>query len=136
MQHQATPNARRHAPALRNGMSDAERRLWAGLRAERLGVTFRRQHPLGPYVLDFACLDPKLVIKVDGSQHFEQVEYDNERDRWLATHGYVVLRFWAHETLSNTAGVLSRIAEALAQRLAPTPTLPPRGRETLHRSRP
>ena len=136
MQSQATPNARRHAPELRNGMTDAERRLWAGLRAEQLGVKFRRQHPLGPYVLDFACLDPKLAIEIDGSQHLDQAKYDTERDTWLIAQGYVVLRFWANETLSNTAGVLSRIHEALAQRLAPTPDLPQRGRESMPRSRP
>ena len=136
MQSQATPNARRHAPELRNGMTDAERRLWAGLRAEQLGVKFRRQHPLGPYVLDFACLDPKLAIEIDGAQHLDQAKYDTERDTWLIAQGYVVLRFWANETLSNTAGVLSRIHEALAQRLAPTPDLPQRGRESMPRSRP
>ena len=134
MQHQATPNSRLHAPELRNGMTDAERRLWAGLRAEQLGVKFRRQHPLGLYVIDFACLDPKLAIEVDGSQHFDQLAYDSERDRWLASQGFVVLRFHANETMSNTAGVLSRIQEALAQRLAPTPTLLQRGRESTPRS--
>ena len=162
MQHQATPDARRHAPALRRGMTDAERRLWATLRAEQLGVKFRRQHPLDPYVLDFACLDPKLAIEVDGSQHLEQARYDCERGAWLTAQGYVVLRVWANEALSNTAGVLSRIQEALVQRLAPPcraraglqagtaqrarrmrletpaspPTLPQRGREPMPRSRP
>ena len=160
MQHQTTPRARRHAPELRTAMTDAERRLWAGLRGEQLGVKFRRQHPLGPYVLDFACLDPKIAIEIDGSQHLEQVEYDAQRSAWLAAHGYVVLRFWANDALSNTAGVLSRIQETLAQRAAPTcsarsglqagaaqqarrmrletpaspPTLPQRGRELIQRS--
>ncbi|MDP1693563.1 MAG: DUF559 domain-containing protein [Burkholderiaceae bacterium] len=160
MQRQATPNARHHAPELRAAMTDAERRLWAGLRAELLGVKFSRQHPLGAYVLDFACLDPKIAIEIDGSQHLEQIEYDAERDRWLAAQGYVVLRFWANETLSNTSGVLSQIQEAVAQCLAPPcraraglqagtaqrarrmrletpaspPALPQRGRESTPRS--
>ncbi len=134
MQNQATPNARRHAPEPRAAMTDAERRLWAGLRAEQLGVKFRRQHPLGPYVLDFACLDPKLAIEVDGSQHLEQEVYDAARSAWLEAQGYGVLRFWANEVLANTSGVMTRIQETLVQCAAPTPALPQRGRELIHRS--
>jgi len=134
MQHQATPNARRHAPELRAAMTDAERRLWAGLRAEQLGVKFRRQHPLGHYVLDFACLDPKVAVEIDGSQHLEQAEYDAQRSSWLVSQGYAVLRFWANEVLANTSGVLTRIQETSAQRAAPTPALPQRGREPIQRS--
>lgn len=117
-------------------MTDAERRLWAGLRGEQLGVKFRRQHPLGCYVLDFACLDPKLAIEIDGSQHLDQIAYDAERDAWLLEQGFTVLRFPSNETLSNPAGVLNRILDAVSRfRLAPTPTLPQRGRESMQRSR-
>ncbi|WP_372528200.1 endonuclease domain-containing protein [Piscinibacter sp.] len=131
MQHQATTAARQDAKGLRVGMTDSERRLWSRLRSEQLGVKFRRQHPLGPYVLDFACLAPRLVIEVDGSQHLGQASYDARRDAWLIGQGFQVLRFWANEVLSDTDAVVSRILDLLANadRLAPTPTLPQRGRE-------
>ena len=67
MQNQATPTAQRNARALRREMTDSERKLWTGLRAEQLGVKFRRQHPLGNYIADFACLDPMLIVELDGS---------------------------------------------------------------------
>ena len=131
MEQQATTAAKKNAITLRNGMTDAERRLWSKLRAEQLGVKFRRQHPLGTYVLDFACLSPKLVVEVDGSQHLHQVSYDAQRTAWLEGHGYAVLRFWANEVLSETDGVVARIVEVLSASAgaAPTPTLPQRGRE-------
>lgn len=120
-------------------MTDAERRLWSRLRAEQLGAKFRRQHPLGSYVLDFACLDPKLAIEVDGSQHFEQVDYDERRSAWLASQGFCVLRFWANAVLSQTDAIVERIVDGLnrlrspitlpAPALGPTPALPQRGRE-------
>ena len=130
MEQQATTAAKRNAIALRNGMTDAERRLWSKLRAEQLGVKFRRQHPLGTYVLDFACLSPKLVVEVDGSQHLDQVSYDARRSAWLEGQGYIVLRFWANEVLSETDGVVGRIVEVLSASAgaAPSPTLPQRGR--------
>ena len=133
MQNQATAAARKCAPALRSAMTEAERRLWSRLRGEQLGVKFRRQHPLGNYVLDFACLDPKLVLEVDGSQHLEQVEYDAARTAWLQGQGYVVLRFWSNEVLSETDAVVARIYHMLEQvpPPAPTPTLPQRGREQI-----
>ena len=131
MEQQASTAAKRNAITLRNGMTDAERRLWSKLRAEQLGVKFRRQHPLGTYVLDFACLSPKLVVEVDGSQHLDQVSYDARRSAWLEGQGYIVLRFWANEVLSETDGVVARIVEVLSASAgaAPTPTLPQRGRE-------
>ena len=131
MEQQATTAAKRNAIALRNGMTDAERRLWSKLRGEQLGVKFRRQHPLGTYVLDFACLSPKLVVEVDGSQHLDQVSYDARRSAWLEGQGYIVLRFWANEVLSETDGVVGRIVEVLSASAgaAPSPTLPQRGRE-------
>ena len=130
MERQATTAAKRNAIALRNGMTDAERRLWSKLRGEQLGVKFRRQHPSGPYVLDFACLSPKVVVEVDGSQHLDQVSYDAHRSAWLEGQGYTVLRFWANEVLSETDGVVGRIVEVLiaSAGAAPSPTLPQRGR--------
>ena len=131
MQDQATSNARRNARTLRIDMTDAELRLWSRLRSEQLGVKFRRQHPLGAYVLDFACLDPKLAIEVDGSQHLDQASYDARRDAWLEAQGFQVLRFWSNDVMSQTDAVVSRIHAVVEQArpLAPTPTLPQRGRE-------
>ena len=112
-------------------MTDAERRLWSRLRNEQLGVKFRRQHPLGAYVLDFICLDSKWVIEIDGSQHLDQVTYDERRTAWLESQGFSVIRFWANEVLSHTDAVVTTIIQSLGFEapLAPTPTLPQRGRE-------
>ena len=112
-------------------MTDAERRLWSRLRNEQLGVKFRRQHPLGAYVLDFICLDPKWVIEIDGSQHLDQVAHDERRTAWLESQGFSVIRFWANEVLSHTDAVVTTIIQSLGFEapLAPTPTLPQRGRE-------
>ena len=129
MENQATLNARTNAKVLRVGMTDGERRLWSRLRSEQLGVKFRRQHPLGPYVLDFACLDPRLAVEIDGSQHVGQVAYDERRERFLAGQGFRVLRFWANEVLTQTDAVVIRILDELGTAQAPTPALPQRGRE-------
>jgi very-short-patch-repair endonuclease len=129
MQHQSTPNAQHNARDLRREMTDSERKLWSGLRGEQLGVKFRRQHPLGTYVADFACLDPKLVIELDGSQHTEQAAYDERRDRFFRDHGFEVLRFPSDAPFRNLEGVRVAILEqlrVLAVR-APTPALPQRG---------
>jgi len=94
---------------LRQQMTDAERFLWSRLRRRFLGAKFRRQVPLGPFIVDFACMRSKLVIEVDGGQHLES-SADAERDRWLAENGFRVVRFWNHEVLQNLEGVLERIA--------------------------
>lgn len=112
-------------------MTDSERKLWSGLRREQLGVKFRRQHPIGSYIADFACLDPKLVIELDGAQHREQAEYDARRDKFLREHGFTVLRFPTDAPLTNLEGVRVAILEQLKVLAgeAPTPALPQRGRE-------
>ena len=131
MQNQASHAARHNAKTLRTGMTDAERLLWSRLRQQQLGARFRRQHPIGTYVLDFACLDPKLAIEVDGSQHLDQLPYDERRTAWLQSRGFLMLRFWANEVMSETGAVVAQIFEHLqvAAQPAPTPTLPQRGRE-------
>jgi len=102
---------------LRRIMSDAERRLWAALRARQLdGLRFRRQHPIGSYIADFACLEKRLVVEVDGSQHAEptQAAHDTRRTRWLESEGYRVVRVWTNEVLENLDGVTEQIrVEAL-----------------------
>lgn len=98
---------------LRANMTDAERRLWQGLRGRQLGgYKFRRQIPIGPYIVDFACLEARLVIEVDGGQHLGSAE-DQARDAWLMSEGYRVFRFWNHEVLLQTTDVLERIWNAL-----------------------
>jgi very-short-patch-repair endonuclease len=113
---------------LRQQMTDAERLLWSRLRRRFLEVKFRRQVPLGPYIVDFACMRRKLVIEVDGGHHLEN-SADAVRDRWLAENGFRVLRFWNHEVLLNLDGVLERIAAEVGEASEfedPLPSPPPR----------
>jgi very-short-patch-repair endonuclease len=112
----------RIAKALRERMTDSEQALWRQLRAHRLvGAKFKRQQPIGPYVVDFACLQSRLVIEVDGGQHNES-EPDRARDAWLEQNGYQVLRFWNNEVLSNLEGVLERIAACIPLSPGPSPS--------------
>jgi len=131
MQHQSTSTAQRNARSLRRSMTDSERKLWSGLRGEQLGFRFRRQHPLGTYVADFVCLQPRLVVELDGSQHQANAEYDARRDRFFQEQGFAVLRFPTDAPLRNLDGVRTAILEKLKGLAggAPTPTLPQRGRE-------
>ena len=94
-------------------MTDAERRLWYHLRAHRFdGHKFKRQVPVGPYIVDFACLGRKLVVEVDGGQHADD-QRDVRRDEYLRNEGFRVLRFWNNDVLQNTRGVLEVILDAL-----------------------
>lgn len=109
------------ARALRRDGTDAEQRLRQHLRARQLaGHKFRRQHPLGPYVLDFVCLEKHLVVELDGGQHnaADAMAHDQNRTRWLQAQGFEVLRFWNHEVLQQTKEVLERLLQALT----PTPS--------------
>jgi very-short-patch-repair endonuclease len=107
-------------------MTDAERKLWYRLRAHRFnGVSFRRQVPIGPYIADFACLQARLIVEVDGGQHGAQ--RDAARDAWLQRQNFHVLRFWNHDVHSNFDGVLQLIADALARSFPPSLTLPRKG---------
>jgi very-short-patch-repair endonuclease len=84
------------------------------LRARRFsGLKFKRQKPVGNYIVDFVCFSPKLVVEVDGSQHAEQEQYDDHRDRWLRNEGFIVLRFWNNQVLGDTEAVLGSIRETL-----------------------
>ncbi|OOG20580.1 hypothetical protein B1C78_17240 [Thioalkalivibrio denitrificans] len=104
----------RIARELRSRMTDAELLLWRRLRHRQLdGHKFRRQHPLGPYVVDFVCLEVCLVLELDGGQHAEQVWQDRRRDAWLVEQGFRVLRFWNHEVLQETEVVLEVILAAV-----------------------
>ena len=99
-----------HARELRRNQTDAERKLWQGLRVHQMGdLRFRRQHAIGHYIVDFCCLNPKQIIEVDGGHHQEQKEYDNERTAFLVSKGFRVLRFWNHEVLNELDAVLQEI---------------------------
>jgi very-short-patch-repair endonuclease len=114
------------ARALRGNMTDAEKRIWFRLRAHRFdGASFRRQFPIGAYVVDFVCLESRLIVEIDGGQHSEN-QKDTARDAWLRSQGFRVLRFWNHDVLSNTEGVLEQIAKA-TQDAPPSLTLPRKG---------
>jgi very-short-patch-repair endonuclease len=118
-----------HARELRKNATDCERLLWQQLRAHRLqGFKFKRQQPLGLYIVDFVCFEARLIIEADGGHHAEQAEYDNRRDDWLRSQGFTVLRFWNNEILTNIEGVLERILEGCQNLNSPSPQpLPRRG---------
>lgn len=120
-------NLTARARTLRRQASEAESALWKQLRGRRLmGYKFRRQVVIEPYVVDFACLEAKLIIEADGGQHGEQAAYDARRTARLEVMGYRVMRFWNHEILSERQSVLARIRSALIE--APSPPPSPEGR--------
>ena len=108
------------AKALRGTSTEAEKVIWAALRAGRLnGLKFRRQQPIGPFIADFVCQQARLVIELDGSQHVD-LAYDRSRDAFLNKAGYRVLRFWNSDVTANKAGVLDAILAAASGPLPPT----------------
>ena len=117
-----TRRATRRARQLRRTMTDAEAKLWNRLRnGQLLGTKFRRQVPIGGFIADFCCRNPKLVVEVDGSQHTERATQDASRTRVLAEHGYAVVRFWDNEVLQDIDGVLEAIVGEVTRRtLAPS----------------
>jgi very-short-patch-repair endonuclease len=103
------------AKRLRKDMTDAERALWRHLRLRQIsGYKFRRQQPIGKYIVDFACFEKKLIIEVDGSHHTEQLAYDIERSAWLEKEGFRILRFWDNEVLEEVESVKEVIVNALS----------------------
>ncbi len=104
------------ARELRQRQTEAEKTLWARLRNRQLeSVKFRREQPIGHYVVDFAIFENRIIVKIDGGQHNERgiTEKDEERAVWLKGKGYHILRFWNNEVLKNVDGVLEVIREAL-----------------------
>jgi very-short-patch-repair endonuclease len=119
---------------MRGAPTDSELRLWRLLRDRRLsGFKFRRQVPVGPYIVDFLCVGAKLIVEADGSQHAESLR-DNIRDAYLASRGWKVLRFWNNEVLQNREGVLETIfAHAAKPSSGPSGHLLPEGEGALNR---
>jgi very-short-patch-repair endonuclease len=106
---------RQRAKNLRKQSTDTERHLWYNLRANRLGFKFKRQVPIGTYIVDFVCLEKRLIVELDGGQHFNNQKYDTERTAWLKGRGFKVLRFWNNEVLQQTASVIEVIIQALGE---------------------
>jgi len=114
----STPNAKR----LRRDSTDAEKRLWAAFRNRRFqNYKFRRQHPIGKYIVDFACIEYRLIIEADGGQHMDTLQ-DIERTKWLESKGWRVMRFWNNDILANTNGILDTILQSLEQVETPSPS--------------
>ena len=110
---------RSQARHLRHALTNAEQRLWQLLRSRQLAETkFRRQMPLGPWVVDFVSFEHMLVVEADGSQHAESAR-DRIRDADLRNRGFRILHFWNNDILGNTDGVLQQILETIEQSPSP-----------------
>ncbi len=105
----STQAAQHNANRLRKNLTEAEKILWNRLRKKQLGVRFRRQVPIGQYIVDFYNADCQLVIELDGGQHAEQLDYDNERTHFLESKGLKVVRYWNNQVLTETDNVVENI---------------------------
>jgi very-short-patch-repair endonuclease len=114
MPHDLVPRRQRdNAKAMRGEMTEAELKLWNALRAGRLmGLKFRRQTPIGPYIVDFACPSKRLIVEADGSQHADNIDYDAKRTAFLEQSGWTVLRFWNDDVVNDVDGVCQHILSA------------------------
>jgi very-short-patch-repair endonuclease len=113
------PNARK----LRQEQTDAEKTFWNQVKDRRLeGHKFRRQVPIDPYIVDFMCLEKRLVVEIDGGQHDENRAKDDHRTRYIEQQGFRVIRFWNNDVLQNMPGVLEIVLASLGRR----PAAPPR----------
>lgn len=125
------PHTRRNARRLRADMTPHEQRVWKELRDlnRRLGMHFRKQAPIGPYIADFAEFGRKIVIELDGGGHAPEFNggRDVGRDAWLSTQGFAVLRFWNSDVAGNLEGVMEVVLDALD--VAPPPHPSPTGGE-------
>lgn len=112
---------------LRANMTDAERRLWSKIRAHQLGLPFSRQKIIGPYIADFYCHQARLVIEVDGGQHFSEEAYqkDKKRDNYMGNKGLRVLRFSDTDVLTSIDGVVDTILVAISTPAKENPLDPP-----------
>ena len=117
-----TPQMTERARGLRRSLGPIERRLWRYLRGAQLGVEFRRQHPVGPYVVDFYCAAVRLAIEVDGDEHANRQGRDARRTRYLNGKGIHVIRFTNRDVWTNCRGVCEFLALEIAHRVAMTPS--------------
>ncbi|GAB1232983.1 endonuclease domain-containing protein [Ferrigenium sp. UT5] len=115
---------REFARHLRSHMTESEKKLWRQLRAHRLnGEKFRRQQPIGPYVVDFVHFGARLIVEADGGQH-NGAPHDEQRDNWLRKQGFTVMRFWNNEIMGNLDGVLATVMNAVTNPPSPPTPLP------------
>ena len=113
---------------LRKQSTNAERQLWKYLRAHRsAGYKFKRQVVIEPYIVDFVCMEARLIVEADGGQHLEQIEDDSERSEYLESLGYKVIRFWNHEILNDIHHVLEQVHRYLIEVPSPQPSSGGRG---------
>ena len=107
------------AKSLRKRSTEAEKIVWQKIRAGQLnGFKFKRQQPIGPYIVDYVCFEKNLIIEIDGGQHAVEKDKDIKRDTWLQSEGFVVTRFWNNEIFENLEGVLETIIKKIE---APSP---------------
>ena len=119
------------ARKLRHQSTDTEQLLWRHLRAHRMaGYKFRRQVVIEPYIVDFVCMEARLIIEADGGQHLKQVEDDLKRSVFLESLGYEVMRFWNHDILNDIHSVLEKIHSYLIETPSPQPSPGGRGGQT------
>jgi very-short-patch-repair endonuclease len=119
------------ARELRRNPTDTERKLWHHIRDKQIeSFRFRRQRPIGKYIVDFICLEANLVIELDGGQHADQQQCDAERTKYLTSQGLHVLRYWNNDVMQNIEGVLKDIRAALMQRTPSQPS-PQEGKELI-----
>ncbi|MGQ0531314.1 MAG: endonuclease domain-containing protein [Caulobacteraceae bacterium] len=111
-----TPEKTARARELRRAMTPSEGRLWLHLRGGAMGVSFRRQHPVGPYFADFCCPSLKIIIELDGGQHADRAAYDAARSAFLEQQGYLVARFWNNEVIEELDGVCEQIVWLIRRR--------------------
>ena len=104
---------------LRKNMTNAERKIWQKLRCRQLGIKFRRQQPIGNYIVDFVCFEKKMIIEIDGGGHFGS-RSDKIRDRWFQKQGYKILRFWNNDVLMNSDAVI----QTIINEVSPSPLSP------------
>lgn len=108
--HPISKEIRQHSKALRTNQTDAEKRLWSVLRNRNLNnLKFRRQHPIGKYIVDFICMEKMLVIEIDGDSHAGQEMYDSKRTEWLEAQGYKVIRFTNEDVQKRLDAVAAEI---------------------------
>jgi very-short-patch-repair endonuclease len=110
------------AKGMRHQPTNAETLIWTALRGARLqGFKFKRQQPIGTYIVDFVCFENSLIIEIDGGQHGDEVSKDRERSNWLRRQGFRVLRFWNNEVMERKDDVLESIIRALREYPSPQP---------------
>jgi very-short-patch-repair endonuclease len=123
MLHRTSNNSKK-AKSLRKNMTEEERILWSKIRNKQIGnIKFRRQEPIGNYIVDFVSFEKKLIIEIDGGQHntSKNIEYDTKRTKYLKEMGFDIIRFWNKDIRNNIEGVITKIVEHISPSPRPSP---------------